>query len=141
MPQEKTYVHVANIGVGKAFDSKYKSSLPKVMKAAAEKAINKSSKLTTKPSKDKKAKAFYLDGNLFKLNKVTKGNKETIEGEIKLQLADFPKKSMWGFASSSGKLPDPNPRRIDKDVEWLVAEIVETAVKKDVVKAFEAKIK
>ena len=111
------------------------------MAAGGKMGKSKDKKSKDKKSKDKKAKAFYLDGNLFKLDKVTKGNKETIEGEIKLQLADFPKKSMWGFASSSGKLPDPNPRRIDKDVEWLVAEIVETAVKKDVVKAFEAKIK
>lgn len=141
MAADKVYVHVANIGVGKAFDSKYKTSLPKVMKAAAEKAINKSSKLTTKPSKDKKAKAFYLDGSLSKLDKVTKGKKEILEGEMKLALADFPKKSMWGFASGSAKLPDPNPKKLDKDVEWLVAEIVAAVMKKDVIKAFEAKLK
>ncbi len=37
---DKAYVIVKKTGVVKAFDNKYKTSLPKAMKTAAEKSIN-----------------------------------------------------------------------------------------------------
>jgi hypothetical protein len=57
---DKTYVCVAPVVAKEAFDHKYKSTLPKVVNAAIAKAIDGSSKLTTKPPADKKAEAFIL---------------------------------------------------------------------------------
>jgi len=137
MADEKTYVKVASFGVTKPFDSKYAASLPKIMLKVAESAIDKSRKLCTTPSPDKKAQAFYLDGNLTSLEKSTKGAETLISAEITLQLADWPKKSMFGFASGKAKLPAGNPKKLDDDVEYLVKDLVKSVMADKVIKEFE----
>ena len=57
-------VCVAPMTVKDAFDSKYKTSLPKVMREALTKAVDRSSKLTTKAPSSKDKEGFYLDGGL-----------------------------------------------------------------------------
>jgi hypothetical protein len=137
MANEKTYVKIATFGVTKPFDPKYSSSLPKIMLKAAEAAIDKSRKLSTDPPDDKKAQAFYLDGTLTSLEKSTKGAETLISAEISMQLADWPKKSMFGFANAKAKMPAGNPTKLDDDVEYLVKDLVKSIMADKVIKEFE----
>jgi hypothetical protein len=139
MPDEKTYVKVATFAVTKPFDAKYASSLPKVMLKVAETAIDKSRKLSSTPT-DKKAGGFYLDGTLTSLQKSTKGAETMLSAEISLQLADWPKKSMFGFASASAKMPAGNPNKLDDDVEYLVKDLVKSVMSDKVIKEFEKRL-
>ena len=131
---DKMYVCVAPIGV-EAFDSKYKSTLPRLMKDKFERAINNSSKLTTKPPADKTAEGFYLDGNLS-LKKTDKG----IDGKMDMALASWPKKAIFGTATNKAFTDVPNPARIDGDVTALVDAIMDD-VKAKVIKTLEGRVK
>ena len=137
---DQTYVAIAKMGVKDAFDPKYKSSLPGVITAAAEKAVKKSSKLTTKKPKDKKAGGFYLDGGLVKLEKVKKGKGEVLKAEVKMQLATWPKKSMFAFATGNGSYPF-EAKTVDADVKFLVQAVVDSTMTKNVIKQFEKRAK
>jgi hypothetical protein len=135
---DKTYVDVDTIDVKdpkSAFDGKYKSGLPKRMNAVFEKAINRSSKLTTKPPSDKKAEGFYLTGTLT-LMKTDK----SIEAKLSMVLATWPKKSMFGAANSEASTEVSNPDKIDKDVDAVIDALLDDA-QTQVVKAFEKKAK
>jgi hypothetical protein len=133
MGNAKKYVCVANFGVKDSFDNKYKSSLPKIMKAAAEKAVNGSSKLTTKPPADKTEEGFYMDGSLSSLTKTGAGTSIALKGKIMAALATWPKKSMFAFPSAEAKIDGAAEKTLDRDVEDLVKGIVdgvmETAIK------------
>ena len=150
MATDKAYVHVDDFAINESFDRKHKtsSSLKKAMKAAAVKAINKSSKLTTKPINDKdkgkddakKPMQFYVGGGVSKITKYSKGKKEFLKAEMKIQTASWPKKSMFGFADGNRAFVDYNAKRIDKEVEELLSELVDVLMTKDVVKALEARV-
>jgi hypothetical protein len=128
---DKTYVCVAPLGVKEAFDNKYKSSLPKVMNASFAKAIDRSSKLTTKAPSDKKAEGFYLDGSLS-LKRTDKG----IDAELKMAIADWPKKSIFATASSKAGAQVGNPDKIDKDVDDVISALLDD-VQSKVIKELE----
>jgi hypothetical protein len=119
----KNYVYVANFGVKDAFDNKYKSTLPKVMKSLAEKMVNGSSKLTTKPPADKKEEGFYLDGSLTSLSK-TENGAIGLKAKIMMTLATWPKKSMFAFPSAEGSV-ESDEKRLDRDVGELVTALLE----------------
>lgn len=125
---DQTYVAIDKMGVKDAFDRKYKSSLPSVITAVAEKAVKKSSKLTTKKPKDKKTEGFYLGGGLVKLEKVKKGKGEVLKAQVKMQLATWPKKSMFGFTTDNGSYPF-QAKSVDADVKFLVETVVGNAMK------------
>ncbi len=136
---KKTYVHVAKFAVADIFDDQYKAKLPDIMKNAASRAVDKSSSLTTKG--DKKEEGFYLDGSLSKLDKTEKDGKTMIVGEVKLQMATWPKKSMFAFPSGSAKIPAGRGDRLDGAIEQLVEELIESVVEGKVVKEFEKRTK
>ncbi|MEO8427091.1 MAG: hypothetical protein ABI651_08265 [Verrucomicrobiota bacterium] len=121
---DKTYVCVANIGVADAFDKKYKSTLPKLIKATTENAINRSSKLTTKAPPDKNEKGFYLEGNLNSLMKTAKGNRIVIGGKMTMQLATWPDKRIFATSNTGAKLETSESDNIDDAVEDAVKEIL-----------------
>ena len=125
---DQTYVAITKMGVKDAFDRKYKSSLPSVITAVAEKAVKKSSKLTTKKPKDKKAEGFYLSGGVVKLECVKKGKGEVLKVQVKMQLATWPKKSMFGFTTDNGSYPFV-AKSVDADVKFLVETVVGNAMK------------
>jgi hypothetical protein len=129
---DKTYVNVAPVAVKEVFDSKYKATAPKRLNAALANAINHSSKLTTKPPADKKAEGFYLDGSLT-LKKTAKG----IEAELKMVLADWPKKSIFSTASTKALVEDGDS---DKDVDAALDALVD-GVQAKVLKEFENRAK
>jgi hypothetical protein len=135
MAENKKYVCIQNVGVKDAFDNKYKSTLPKIMTARIEKAINSSSKLTTKPPADKKAEGFYLDGSLS-LRRTDKG----IEAELKMALADWPKKSIFGVATSKASVEVGDPAKIDKDVDAVIDALLDD-VQAKVIKELEKRAK
>lgn len=129
MANPKKYVYVANFGVKEAFDNKYKSTMPKVMKSVAEKGVNASSKLTTKPPADKTEEGFYFDGSLS-LSKTEKGSSILLEAKIMAQLANWPKKSMFAFPIASAKLDgaNPDPKKMERDVEDLVRGVMDAVL-------------
>ena len=93
------------------------------MKSLAEKMVNGSSKLTTKPPADKKEEGFYLDGNLSSLSKTEKGV-IGLKAKIMMTLATWPKKSMFAFPSAEGSV-ESNEKRLDRDVGELVTALLE----------------
>src|SRR5262245_15003350 len=93
---DKMYVKVDPIAIKDTFDNKYKSSVPKRITEAFETAIDRSSKLTTDPPKDKKTEGLFLTGSLS-LKKTDDG----IEAKLSMVLATWPKKSMFATANSS----------------------------------------
>jgi len=137
---DKTYVAVGKMSVNRAFDNKYKSSLPSVIVAVVEKAVKKSSKLTTKAPKDKKTGGLYLGGGVAKLVRVKKGKGEVLKVEVKMQLATWPQKSMFGFATSNGSYPLVE-KTIDSDVKFLVQTVIGNAMKSSVIKQLEKRAK
>ena len=136
---DKTYVAITKMGVKDAFNRKYKSSLPSVITAVAEKAVKKSSRLTTKKPTDKKAEGFYLDGGVVKLECVKKGKGEVLKAQVKMQLAIWLSKSMFGFTTDNGSYPFV-AKSVDADVKFLVQTVVGNAMK-SAVKEFEKRAK
>src|ERR1043165_7546275 len=99
---DKIYVGVEAV-VKDAFDKKYKSTLPKPMKAAIEKVINSSSKLTTKPAPDKNTKGFYVTASLVSMTKDEKSKPPMLAAQASLAVATWPEMSMFAFAKGSAK--------------------------------------
>jgi len=132
---DKTYVCIDTIAVKESFDNKYKATLPKRVGAALAKAVDRSSKLTTKPPADKKAEGFYLSGTLA----LTKAGTD-ITAALELVLATWPKKSMFNRATKGATFEKSNPAKIDKEVDELIDTLVDT-LQPQVVKALEKRAK
>ena len=139
----KAYVMVDDFDVTDVFDKSYKnnSKLKKAMKAAAEKAIDSSPKLTTTPPKpENKLPQFYLTGTLSKLT-LEEGKKNSVlKGKVEMVLGTYPDKSLFGFPTGSAPLDVFNMKKIDNDVEELAVAIVKDTVEKKVVAAIVAKL-
>jgi hypothetical protein len=130
---DKTYVAVS-ISVKDAFDNKHKSSLPKDIKESFNKAIDKSSKLTSKQPSDKKAESLSLDGGLS-LTKTKKG----IEAKISIAMAKD--RSIFGTANSQAAIELDDPDKVtDSDVDDLVQALLKD-VQPKVIKELEKKAK
>jgi len=132
---DKTYACIAGLTVRDTFDNKYKSSLPGMMKAAGEKAVNASSLLTTKRPVDKNAKGFSLGGGLS-LKKTAKG----AEAKVEILLYYWPKDAMFANVKGSGSV-ETGGSDIDGAVEDLVQQVVEDAVKKKAVPELEKRVR
>jgi hypothetical protein len=143
MAGEKTYVHIEKFGVTKIFDDKYKSKVQEAMRKTAEKLVDKSSLLTTDEKATKKKEGLYLDGNLSKFEKNEKDGKTLLNAEISMQMATWPKKSMFGFPSGSIKVAmDGTGALNEREVESVVKDLVEDIfTKQKVVKEFEKRAK
>jgi len=123
---DKKYVYVETVSVTKIFDSKYKSKLQACIKNMMEKAINASSKLTTKPPADKKAGGYYASLNLVALEKEQKGNKINLNAEISKFIGTWPdKRLLTAKSSSSATLEGADPNKLDKEVERAVGDLME----------------
>ena len=123
----KSYVHLAPIGLSETFDDKYKSTLPTVMHDSFAAAIDASEKLTT----DEAEKGFYLDGNL-----VLKRTDTGIKAALTMEMADWPKKSMFAFPTGHVSVEVFNPKKIDDDVNAAVAGLL-TKIQATVIPEFE----
>ena len=129
---DKKYVCVGPFSVKQAFDNKYQTTVPKLMKAAAEKAVNASSKLTTKPPADRKDGGFYVDGTLSPLTKTDKGSRVEVKGEIKMILATWPDKSMFGFPSASARVEAGASDKLDSVVADVANALIEAGMDKSI---------
>lgn len=138
---DKTYVEVANIKVTDAFDKKYKTSLPAKIGAAVEKIINNSANYTTKQPSDKTATGFYIDGNVISIDKTDKGNTSDLDVKVSMQIADWPKKAMFGFLKGGAKVPGASAKTMDADVAEGVTDIFEDLLKKKAFPAMDARAK
>ena len=131
MAANKTYVDIAKMSVKDAFDAKYKSSLPKVMQKAAEKAVKASSQLTLDPPKEKGATGFSLDGSLVSIGPDKAGKK--LEGKFSMAISTWPGKSIKALPSSNAALAIADASKVDAaDVEALAESLVESAMKEAV---------
>jgi hypothetical protein len=136
MMAEKTYVEVATVNVKETFDNKFKAKLQKYLTEGIEEAVDKSSKLTTKPPKDKKAEGFYLAGSVS-----LKQTKKGIEAELSTALASWPGKSIFGTATSKASMEVDDPDNVsDKDVEALLDALL-SSFKAKVIKELEKQAK
>jgi hypothetical protein len=133
---DKRYVGVAAT-VKDAFDKKYKGSLPKVIKAAVEKAVNSSSKLTTKPPVDKNTKGFFLATSLVSLDKDDKAKPATLEGQASIAVATWPDQSIFATAKGSAKTQVGNPNKLDDETAGLVEDLFDDLIKRQVIKVLE----
>lgn len=138
---EPTYVHVDRFAVNKTFDTKFKSSLPKLMQKVATKAVDRSKKLTTKKPKDKGQEGFYLTGGVTKLVKAEKDGQLLLAAEVKLAMATWPRKSMFAFPSAKAKVQVANESEVDGGVEDLVVALIQSVTKDQVVRTFEKRAK
>lgn len=134
MADEKTHVEVEEIKITKSFDPAYAKSMPKVMKAAIEKSVNKSGKLTT----GKGADGLLVGGTVSALSKDTKGSKTVISAKVSLFLASS-KKSIFGSASGDSSTEAENPDKPDEDVKFLLQEMCRSLMDDKVVPALEKK--
>ena len=119
---DKAFVIVKKTGVVKAFDNKYKSSLPKVMKTAAEKAINDSGTMTTTNPNAKEFKTYSLDVS------VTSLTQDSGVLEVKVSMAVSENDHMFGFANGASKQEHPNPKKMDDEVERLVTGVMNSLI-------------
>lgn len=138
---DKTYVEVANMKVTDAFDKKYKTTLPKLMTAMIEKAINASANYSTKPPADKNATGFYIDGNVNSITKTDKGSSAVLDAKVTMQIAEWPKKSMFGFLKGGGQVTSGNAKNLDADVADTVLSVLEDLLKKKAIPAMDARAK
>lgn len=138
MAADQTYVHVQKFGVSKIFDNAFKAKVQTLMTKEATRWIEKSKFLTAKG--DKKQDGFYLDGSL-QLLKGAAGGKTMLAGKVDLQLATWPKKSMFAFPSGGAKVEVLDEAKIDRDVEDLVNALMESVMTKQVVKELETRAK
>jgi len=130
---DKTYVSVGAVEIEEIFDNKYKSTLPKLIQEALNTAIDRSSKLTTDTPDPKKVKGFYVAPGL-RLAKTDQG----IEGELKTVLGLWPSKQFFATKSSKAPIAVPNPAKLPKKVDELMAEILKHA-QENVVKDLEGR--
>jgi hypothetical protein len=131
---DPTYVFVGPVTMKDTFDAKYKPILTKRVSEALAKAIDRSSKLTTDaPGGKKDAEGLYIDGYLS-LKRTDKG----VTAELKMNLASWPKKVAFAFATSKSSTDVANPAKIDKDVDAIIADILKD-VEAKVLKELEKK--
>jgi hypothetical protein len=132
---DKTYVCVAPVAITDIFDSKYKSTLPKLIRDGLAHAIERSSTLTTKPPADKNTEGFYVGGEVS-LTKTAQG----VGAELSVVLADWPKKKMFSSKDSKANTEVSNPAKIDQRVNEVLAAVLEH-VQAKVVKELEKRAK
>ena len=105
------------------------------MTAAIEKAIDRTSKHTTKPLADKKAEGFYLTGSLS-LKKTDQG----INAKLSMAFANWTKKSMFVMPNFEASTRVGNPAKIDNDADAVIDALVDNA-QTEVVKVLEKRVK
>ena len=138
MPENMTNVTIAKFAITKIFDNAYKAKAQTIMVKEATRWIEKSKLLSTKG--DKKEEGFYLDGGLTLL-KGDSGGKSVLAAKVELQLATWPKKSMFGFAKGGASVEVLNDAKVDRDIEDLLSSLFEDLMTKQVVKEFEGRAK
>jgi hypothetical protein len=119
---DKAYTIIKNMKVDKVFDNKYKATLPKTMKAAAEKAIKGSSNMTMDKPSQKDAKTYSLDATVVSL---TNSGKEL---QVKVSMALSEDNRMFGFLEGNSKYPTGNPKQLDRDVQDLIGGVIESLI-------------
>ena len=103
--------------------------------------VDKSSLLTTDEKATKKKDGFYLDGSLIKFERKEKDGKTLLNVEMSMQMATWPKKSMFAFPTGSIKVAMDGTGLNDREVEGVVKDLVEDIfTKQKVVKEFEKRI-
>ena len=134
MATKKAFVNVGGVKVKDAFDRKYKTSLPKILTAEATKVIKANSKLTTVKPREKGETGFDISGNITSIKREIKNNNLILESKVSMQISGWPKKSMFGFVEGKCKIMgDPNPKRLDKEVEFCAKTALNDLMKKKVI--------
>jgi hypothetical protein len=141
MADFKALVYVDTFPVVEAFDRKYKqdSGLKTAMKAATERAIDRSSIVTTKGKLKDGMKELDLGGSVVNLTTWTKNDDVYIKAEMTMQAATKPGRAMFGFATGKKTFGQINAKKMDKEVQDLLTELISEMIKNDVLKELEKK--
>lgn len=124
MAPPKTFVEVEKFAIKDVFDSKYKSSLPAIMQAAAEKAVKSSGKLAV-GAPPKGSKGYTLDGSLVSLGPDKAG--KTLQGECTMSISVA--KSIKAVPNGKAAIAIDDAGKIDPgDVQAVAVGAVESAM-------------
>ena len=120
---DKTYVEIAPVTIKEIYDSNCKSAVAKQIDESFTKAIDKSSKLTTKT----KSKEGYFLSAAISIKQTKKG----LEASLNMAIATLPGKSIKATASSNASVEvDGDPSR--DDLEALVDALLENVQSKTI---------
>jgi hypothetical protein len=133
-------VTVEEFAIEESFDRKHKqsSALKTAMKQAAEKAVNRSTIVKTKGTATKDTKQFDLGGGVSKLTTWNEKDAVYIKAEMVMQ-GSVRGRGAFAFATGKKTFGQINEKKIDKEVQDLLAELVDEMIKKDVLKELEKK--
>ena len=126
-------IYAAPIGVDKAFDDKYKRSLPDRMLKLLNGFIDAQSGFTSGKPSGKDARAFHLETELFELLKKEDGDKITLTVRLHTVLSTWPQKVKFAYPRAGAPLPRVKPDELDDGVDRLVSEILKHLVVKQLV--------
>lgn len=123
------YVHVDKLAISKIFDPKLKSKAEAALAKLAAKHLDATRKVSTKA----KAKEGFVFGATFEISKETKGTRTDLTAKIAPYLGTWPKKSMFGFGSSTTSFQGVDEKKIEGEVLDLLDAAMKEYVKKAVV--------
>jgi len=131
MAGDKIFVGTKPFTVKKIFDNKLKAKVPPLIAAATEKGLKGKTDFTCDKNQAKDQPKFYLGGSV-ELNMTGAGPKAMLE--IKIAPAIYkeviddksgkPKETLIPASTvASGKLPGPNVKKIEKEIEFLIDDV------------------
>jgi hypothetical protein len=128
----KNYVDLGPMSVIQSNVPEAYWGMASLMRETSEALINQAEGFTTKKPAGK-YRGFHLDGTLESLTITSKGNDTTVKGHIKMLVADYPKKTMFGFPTGSAKVTGSSSANSVRDsVSACVQSIVEGLVAKSI---------
>lgn len=119
MADDVVYVESGAFKVAKIFDNKLKGKVPPMFKAATEKAIRDQKAFTA----DKKAadgKEFVVGGTINEIKLEGSGPKAVLSMVMTPLVTGTGGKINQLSMKANGKVGGVNPKRIEKDIEFLV---------------------
>lgn len=131
MPGDKIYVGTKNFTVKKIFDNKLKAKVSPIIAAATAKGLKSKTNFTSDKNQAKDQPKFYLGGSV-ELNMTGAGPKAMLEVKITPAIykevidekSGKPKETLIPASTvASGKLPGPNLKKIEKDIEFLIDDV------------------
>jgi hypothetical protein len=124
---------VAPMGVDRAFDDKYKKSLPDNLLKLVNGYIDGQSAFSSGKPSGKSNRAFYLETELFELAKKQDGDKITLSARIHTVISNWPQKVKFAYPRASSQPVRVRAGELDDGVDRLVTELLKVLVVKQIV--------
>ena len=127
------FIQVAPICVDKAFDDKYKKSLPDKLLRLANGFIDGQSAFSSGKPSGRSNRAFYLETELFELLKKEDGEKITLTARIHTVLSIWPQKVRFAYPRANSQPVRAKADELDEGVDRLTTELLRVLVVKQIV--------